>query len=322
MLKLTDHRILVFDVYGTLADWETGLFNALLPLLAKYPASASWGRKEALLAFASVERDLQAQHPDMLYSDLLANAHGVLEQRLKALSELDTAEEGTSIVEAVVSTEGASTSAATTAPVEGDAHMAFARSIKEWTVFPDSCAALHSLAKHFKLVVLSNVDRESFSYTHARLSEGPSVVLTPRKLNLYSYPENNPNIHWFPQSAPDDNKSPFALVLTAQDVKAYKPSTAGFRTVLQCVSSDPRLLGEEGKSPDEVKERVLVVAQSLPHDHEPASELGIKSVWIDRSDAVMCNEMPEGTKQKWTRKFATLAEMAEEVEEELETDGH
>jgi hypothetical protein len=33
-----------------------------------------------------VEGDLQAQYPDMLYSQLLAKAHEVLEERFKALS--------------------------------------------------------------------------------------------------------------------------------------------------------------------------------------------------------------------------------------------
>ncbi len=43
----------------------------------------------------------------------------------------------------------------------------FARSIRHWPIFPHG----HRLAKHFKLVVLSNVDRESFRWTHRELSE-------------------------------------------------------------------------------------------------------------------------------------------------------
>lgn len=331
MPKLTDYKVLVFDVYGTLIvsfpnsllmflqrhrqDWEHGLYSALRPLLDKYSASASWGRREALKAFGSVEMDLQAQYPDMLYSDLLANAHKEIEKRLKALSEANNAEESNTGL--VTSTDNATTSAAAGTVDVDDRHKTFARSIKDWTAFPDSSRALHSLADHFQLVVLSNVDHDSFKYGHARLSEGNGVELTPKKLELYSYPENNPNNHWFPRSAPDDNKSPFTLVLTAQDVKAYKPSTVGMRAVLRCASSDPRLLGEEGKSPDEIKEKVLIVAQSLLHDHEMAGELGMASVWIDRQEAVMCKDIPDGTKQKWTWRFETLAQLVEAVKEEL-----
>ncbi|PFH48682.1 hypothetical protein AMATHDRAFT_64910 [Amanita thiersii Skay4041] len=298
MPKLTDHKILVFDVYGTLVDWETGLFDAMQPLLKKYPVSATWGRKEALTAFGAKERELQAREPGMLYSDVLANAHKALEERLMGLSGKDGEE----------------------ASGERE-HQAFANSIQDWLPFVDTCEALDSLSRHFTLVVLSNVDRESFKHTHARLSEvGP---IDEGRLELYGYPENNPNRHWFPQSAPDDNRSPFALVLTAEDVEAYKPAHAGFKMVLRCVSSDPRLLGQEGKSPDEVKEKVLVVAQSLYHDHKPARELGIRSVWIDRQEAVTCNEegAGEGEEEKWTWRFTTLQELAEAVDAEVEGEG-
>ncbi|KAF8635475.1 hypothetical protein AX15_000447 [Amanita polypyramis BW_CC] len=312
MSKLTDHKVLVLDVYGTLIDWESGLFDALQPLLVRYPASASWGREEALRTFSSIEMDLQDQYPDMLYSDLLANVHKAIEKRLKVLSDEDDA--GELDASPIATTDNVITSAYGTSD---DPHTTFAKAIRDWRAFPDSCAALHGLQDRFKLVVLSNVDYNSFKYAHARLSEGNDVVLTPRVLDLYSYPENNPNRHWFPLSAPDDNKSPFTLVLTAQDVKAYKPSPVGLHTVLQCVCSDPRLLGEEGKSPDEVKGKVLVVAQSLPHDHEMAGALGVQSVWIDRQGAVTCTDIPEGTEQKWTWRFETLAQLAEAVEKEL-----
>ena len=32
-MKLTDFRVLTFDCYGTLIDWESGIFAALQPLL-------------------------------------------------------------------------------------------------------------------------------------------------------------------------------------------------------------------------------------------------------------------------------------------------
>ncbi len=61
---------------------------------------------------------------------------------------------------------------------------------------------------------------------------------------------------------------PFEWVVTAQQVGAYKPSQAGFEVLFQRLAI-PR-------------ERILHVAQSLFHDHVPARELGLASVWVNR----------------------------------------
>jgi 2-haloacid dehalogenase len=61
---------------------------------------------------------------------------------------------------------------------------------------------------------------------------------------------------------------PFTWVVTAQQVGAYKPSRQGFHAALDRMGL-PR-------------DQVLHVAQSLFHDHVPAAELGLTSVWIDR----------------------------------------
>jgi FMN phosphatase YigB (HAD superfamily) len=161
--------------------------------------------------------------------------------------------------------------------------MMFARSIRHWATFPDSTDALARLAKHFKLVVLSNVDNESFGWTHELLSLG-SAQETKDSPGLYSYPAPNPNKFWHPQET-TGSKSPFAAILTAQDVGCYMPSLSGFH-----IASHPDLFGAIDGSQDEVKEKVLCVAQSLRYDIEPANQLGLRSVWIDRQDAVTYNE--------------------------------
>ena len=35
MRQLTDYRVLTFDCYGTLIDWETGIWDALQPLIMR-----------------------------------------------------------------------------------------------------------------------------------------------------------------------------------------------------------------------------------------------------------------------------------------------
>ena len=60
----------------------------------------------------------------------------------------------------------------------------------------------------------------------------------------------------------------FDWVVTAQQAGAYKPSHRNFECAFETI--------------DAPRERILHVAQSLFHDHVPAKELGLSSVWIDR----------------------------------------
>jgi 2-haloacid dehalogenase len=57
-------------------------------------------------------------------------------------------------------------------------------------------------------------------------------------------------------------------IVTAQDAGAYKPGLAPFELAFERIEV-PR-------------ERILHAAQSLFHDHVPAEQLGLTSVWVDR----------------------------------------
>ena len=63
----------------------------------------------------------------------------------------------------------------------------------------------------------------------------------------------------------------FDAVITAQDVGSYKPDLRNFEALFRCA-------GKMGIARD----KILHVAQSRFHDHEPAQKLGLNSVWIDR----------------------------------------
>lgn len=199
-------------------------------------------------------------------------------------------------------------------PSRPDSHTAFGNSIKDFPIFPDSCEALHALARHYKLVVLSNVDRESFAYTHYKLSEGNSVSFDSdsnsnnSRLPVYTSPYPQP---WLPQSVPG-TKSPFSLILTAQDVGSYKPALKGFEAALAAIEENAVLLNTP-------REKVLWVAQSVYHDIEPAGLLGVKSVWIDRADATM-GLLQTGTGPQWSWKYETLGELAAAVEKETSSE--
>ncbi|TFK49185.1 HAD-like protein [Heliocybe sulcata] len=270
--RLTQFKVLIFDVYGTLADWETGIYERLKPILDR--AKKPWSKKEALTAFGAVETDLQVQYPDMLYADLLAKAHAEFESRLRG---------GGGHVAPAIASEGGSTSAAGADPstsssgagqsATSDAeaeHIAFGQSIKDWPIFPDTVQALAKLSETYKLTVLSNVDRSSFAHTRAAL-EGPGNFK-------------------------------FDLVMTAQDIGSYKPSPANFEYALREVKEK---FGVE-------KGEVLVVANSLFHDHAPANALGITSCWIRRTGAVMGQD----ARVHHAFDFGTLGEMADAVAKE------
>ena len=64
-------------------------------------------------------------------------------------------------------------------------HRAFGRSVPDWPAFPDSPVALAYLKQHYKLVILSNVDRESFSGSNARLGVAFDAIYTAEDIGSY-----------------------------------------------------------------------------------------------------------------------------------------
>ena len=162
-MKLTDFRVLTFDCYGTLIDWESGLFAAMQPLLTR--GAIALGRDAVLEQFAQRESAQEAATPGMIYSDLLAEVHRQL-------------------------------ATAWNVPMTEAEHRRFGGSVPDWPEFPDSAAALRYLGQHYKLVILSNVDRKSFQASNQRLAVQ------------------------------------FYAIYTAQDVGSYKPDPANFRYML------------------------------------------------------------------------------------------
>ena len=80
----------------------------------------------------------------------------------------------------------------------------FGQSVGKWPVFPDTIDALPRLSKHYKLLVLSDVDRTSFSASTAGPLEG------------FKFDE----------------------IITAQDVGSSKPDPRNFEHRLQVAQSE------------------------------------------------------------------------------------
>ncbi|MGO4389564.1 haloacid dehalogenase type II [Microvirga sp. 2YAF29] len=151
-MRLTDFKVLTFDCYGTLIDWESGMVEALKPLTSK--VSRPLTHNQILEAHARHESSQQLQTPTKLYRDLLAIAY-------KRLAE----EWGVS--------------------ASHEECAAYGRSVGDWPAFEDTAGALQYLKKHYKLVILSNVDNESFSYSNKRLQVDFDAIYTAEDIGSY-----------------------------------------------------------------------------------------------------------------------------------------
>jgi 2-haloalkanoic acid dehalogenase type II len=176
-MKLTDVDALSFDCYGTLIDWEAGIAAVLSPWARAHDVHLSV--EELLERYAVTEARQEELTPRALYPDILDAA-------MRSL--------GTALGIDVIAEESER----------------LAISVPEWPAFPDSPSALARLATRYKLVILSNIDRDSFAASNARLGVR------------------------------------FDAIITAQDVGSYKPSPRNFEVLVETVRAlgvaDGRLL--------------------------------------------------------------------------------
>jgi 2-haloalkanoic acid dehalogenase type II len=151
-MRLHDFKVLTFDCYGTLIDWESGLFEALQPLQSR--AAKGLDREAVLEKFARLQSAQEEATPSMIYSMLLATVHRQLAQEW-----------------------GVSPDAAEDAR--------FGASVPDWPAFADSPAALAYLKRHYQLVILSNVDRTSFAGSNRRLGVEFNAIYTAQDIGSY-----------------------------------------------------------------------------------------------------------------------------------------
>lgn len=157
-MKLTDFKVLAFDVYGTLIDWESGMVNALKPLTDK--VSQHLSRDDILEAHAYHESTTQRWTPAKKYFDLLA----VVYRRLAEEWGVE---------------------------VTWEECQAYGLSVRQWPAFDDSSEALSYLKQHYKLVVLTNTDNMSFSGSNARLGVRFDGVYTAEDIGSYKPCDRN-----------------------------------------------------------------------------------------------------------------------------------
>ncbi len=109
---------------------------------------------------------------------------------------------------------------------------ALSDSLADWPPFDDTVSGLKKLKSKFQLGIISNIDDDLFAGSNKQL------------------------------------EVEFDYIITAEQVRAYKPATTVFEYALKKIGL-PR-------------QKILHVAQSLYHDHVPAKQFGLSTVWINR----------------------------------------
>ena len=151
MLNFDAFEVLTFDCYGTLIDWETGLWDSLVPVFRAHRVTIS------------PERALE------LYGEFEAAAEAEAYRDYKTV--LRTALEGI----------GARVGFTPT-PAELDT---FSRSVQYWPAFPDSPRALQALKTKYRLGIISNIDDDLFAFSNQRLQVQFDWIVTAQQVQSY-----------------------------------------------------------------------------------------------------------------------------------------
>jgi 2-haloacid dehalogenase len=151
MLDFSRFQALSFDCYGTLIDWETGIFSALRPILAAHgKALPDAGLLEL---YGELEADAE-QPPFRSYREVLRSVVSGFGERLGFT------------------------------PSEAEVR-SLPESLHNWQPFPDTVTALRHLKTRYRLAILSNVDDDLFATTVPKLGVGFDHVITAQQARAY-----------------------------------------------------------------------------------------------------------------------------------------
>jgi len=151
MLDFKQYRVLTFDCYGTLIDWERGILNALQPVLKRHDITLS--DDEALELYGELESDAE-RGPYVPYREVLTVVMTGIAERL-----------GFTLVD--------------------DEQLTLADSVGDWPPFADTVEGLQALARHYQLVILSNIDDELFALSAPHLQVEFTHVITAQQVGSY-----------------------------------------------------------------------------------------------------------------------------------------
>ena len=209
-----------FDVYGTLIDWEDGIWDAFSAEAARDGFTIE--RDEVISMFTEISREIEGGSYE-LYAEVLRRVVVEISKRLGW-------------------------------PLEPSRAGFLPDSVQRWMPFRETRPALEKIAKKYKVGLISNIDDKLLGQTRRHI--------------------------------PTD----FDIVVTAQQVRSYKPDLAHFN---ECAR---RIGGKKGW---------VHVASSYYHDVEPCVKAKIPVIWVNRK-----KETLEPGQKKPTAEVPNLREAA------------
>jgi 2-haloacid dehalogenase len=151
VINFSQFSVLTFDCYGTMIDWESGIFSALRPILRTHKKELG---DAAILELYS-ELELRAEQREF------QNYRNALQSVVRGFGE----RLGFKPTDAEVPS--------------------LPNSIANWQPFPDTVEALHRLHTRYKLAVISNVDDDLFALSAPKLRVKFDEVITAQQAGCY-----------------------------------------------------------------------------------------------------------------------------------------
>jgi 2-haloacid dehalogenase/putative hydrolase of the HAD superfamily len=209
-----------FDVYGTLIDWEKGIWEAFEAEADRDGFTIE--RDEVIPLFMEIEREIESGSYE-LYAEVLRRTVVEIAKRLGW-------------------------------PLEPSRSGFLPDSVQRWAPFRETRLALEKISKTYNVGLISNIDDKLLGQTRRHL------------------------------------QIDFDIVVTAQQVRSYKPDLAHFN---ECAR---RIGGKKGW---------VHVASSYYHDVEPCVKAKIPVIWVNRH-----KETLDAGQRKPTAEVANLRDAA------------
>ena len=209
-----------FDVYGTLIDWETGVYEAFAKEADK--DGYTLAREELVPLFLKTQQEIKAGSYE-LYAEVLRRT------AVRVASELGW-------------------------ELEPSRSNFLPNSVPAWGPFRETNAQLERFSKKYELGILSNIDDKLLGATRRHL------------------------------------RVDFDLVVTAQQVRSYKPDPAHFKECERRIGS---------------KKGWVHVASSYYYDVEPCLKAKVPVIWVNRN-----KETLDASQKKPTAEVKSLLEAA------------
>jgi len=187
-----------FDVYGTLIDWDTGVYDAFAAEARRDGVTID--REQLIPLFHSIQQEIQSGSYE-LYAEVLRRTAVRIAREIGW--DLEPSRSGF-----------------------------LPESVQRWPAFREANPALQKVARRFRVGLISNIDDKLLGQTRRHI--------------------------------PLD----FDLVVTAQQVRSYKPDPAHFK---EC---ERRIGGKRGW---------VHITASYHHDVEPCLKARIPVIWVNRT---------------------------------------